>query len=209
MGLVAAACGSSSAPSNSIGRTSSPGPASTSAAASPRTAAPASNPPAAAGDLLAAALEPLRVGSSFETSVTVDDAVVVSATGRTAGAASEMSVTTAGRTVDYVRVPPKAWAREPGASWVPVVEAAAPGAPLDTLSTPSTLVVSGADAGVTTFTATYAAATLGLTGDPVTVTITVDGTSVRFTYEASASGRKMTSTTTLRPAAGDAIVAPA
>jgi hypothetical protein len=183
-------------------------PGSTASAAAPTPSAAAPTPTPIAGDLLAAALESLRAESAFETRVTVDGAVMVSATGRSVGAASELSVTTGTSTVEYVRVPPKAWAREPGGTWVPVEAGTAPGDPLDTLSSPTTLVVSGSDAGVTTFTAMYPAATLGLTGDPVTVTITADGRGVSFTYETETSGRRMTSTTTLRPSAGDPIVAP-
>ena len=124
------------------------------------------------------------------------------------GAASELKVTTGTGTVEYVRVPPKAWARQTGGTWVPVDAGTAPGAPLDILSSPTTLIVSGSGADVTSFIATYPAATLGLTGDQVTVTITADGQGVSFAYETETSGRKMTSETTLRPSAGDPIVAP-
>jgi hypothetical protein len=175
-------------------------------APAPSTTAPTPTP--VAGDLLAAALEPLRAESSFETRVTVDGAVVVSATGRAVDAASELSVTTGTNTVEYLRVPPRAWTRQPGGTWVVVDGGTAPGAPLDTLASPASLSLVPSDAGVTTFTATYPAATLGLTGDPVAVTITVDGQGVRFTYETEVSGRMMASSTTLRPSAGDPIVAP-
>ena len=141
--------------------------------------------------------------------MTVDGAEVVSATGRSVGPASMMSVTTTGGTVDYVHVPPKAWAREAGGTWVPVDAGTAPGAPLDILSTPTTLTLVSSEGGTATFTAIYPAATLGLTGDPVTVTIATDADGVSFSYETTASGRKTVSTTTLRPAAADPIVAPA
>jgi len=165
--------------------------------------------PAPAADLLAAVLEPLRAASAFETSVTVDDAVVVSATGRSVGAASKASVTTANRTVDYIRVPPRAWAREQGGSWVLVDAASAPAGPLDALSSPTTLLVVTSDAGTTTFTATYPAAALGLAGAPVTVTIAADGKGVTFTYAATTAGHSTVSRTTLRPSPADPIVTPA
>ena len=165
-------------------------------------------PSPVAAELLAAALEPLRAASAFETKVTVDGEVVVSATGRSAGRASKATVTTADRTVEYVRVPPRAWAREPGAKWVLVDATTAPAGPLETLSKPATLVPVTSASGTATFTATYPAATLGMTGDPVTVTITADGKAVTFTYEATTAGRTTVSTTTLRPAAADPIVAP-
>ena len=171
-------------------------------------AVPTPTPLPPAADLLAAALEPLRAELSFETSVTVDGAVVVSANGRSVGAASELSVTTAGRTVDYLRVPPRAWAREAGGKWVLVDAATAPTAPLDVLATPATLALVASDGGSSSLTATYPAAALGLTGDPVTVTITTAAQGVTFTYETTVSGRRTASTTTLRPSAGDPIVAP-
>ena len=211
--LVAACASPAGSPATSQGPAGSPAgsPAVASAALPASLPSILPSPTPVPADLLAAALEPLRAGSSFETTVTVDGEVVVTAAGRSAGEASELSVTTGTRTVDYVRVPPGAWAREPGRSWVSVDAGAAPGAPLDTLSTPATLVVStpdGSPASAVTFTATYLAATMGLTGDPVTVTITADGGAVTFTYQAEASGRAMTSTTTLRPSAGDPIAPP-
>jgi hypothetical protein len=119
-----------------------------------------------------------------------------------------LAVPTTGRTVEYVRVPPSAWARETGGKWVIVDAATAPTAPLDVLSTPATLALVSSEAGTSTLTATYPAAALGLTGDPVTVTITTEAQGVTFTYEAASSGHKTASTTTLRPSTADPIVTP-
>ena len=55
---------------------------------------------------------------------------------------------------------------------------------------------------------TCPAASPGLTGDPVTVTIAADGQGVSFTCESDESGCKMTSTTALQPSAGEPVVAP-
>ena len=85
---------------------------------------------------------------------------------------------------------------------------AAPAAPLDVLAKPATVTKGSSDGGAVTLVATYPAAALGLRGDPVTVTITADEDAVRFTYEATASGRAMSSTTTLRAAPADPIGAP-
>ncbi len=159
--------------------------------------------------LLGAALESLRTAAAFETRVEVDGTVVVSATGRSVGAASQLTVTTADRTVEYLQVPPRAWAREPGAAWVLLGTDQAPAAPLDVLSDPLTLATAPSTGGLASFAATYPAAALGLEGDPVAVTITVDGSAVTFRYESTASGHRTASTTTLRPAAADPIVAPA
>jgi hypothetical protein len=48
-----------------------------------------------------------------------------------------------------------------------------------------------------------------LEGDPITVEITLDGSSVTFTYETATGGRPTVSTTTIGPATQlDPIVAP-
>ena len=57
--------------------------------------------------------------------------------------------------------------------------------------------------------ATYPAAAFGLAGDPVKVTVTLGANDVTFGYSVTASGHTTQSTTTLKPAAPDAIVAPA
>ena len=81
-------------------------------------APPTTVPTVSSSDLLSAALDPLRAGSAFDTRIEVDGAVVLSASGRSVGGAIQTTVTTSGRTVEYVQVPPDTWAREPGASWV-------------------------------------------------------------------------------------------
>jgi hypothetical protein len=140
--------------------------------------------------------------------VEVDGKVVVSATGRSVGAASRLTVTTADRTVEYLQVPPQAWAREPGSAWVLLGTDQAPAAPLDVLSDPLTLEMAPSTEGRTTFEATYPAAALGLEGDPVAVVITVGDSTVTFRYELTTSGHRTSSTTTLRPSTADPIVAP-
>jgi hypothetical protein len=204
--LAVAACGpAATVPAGSVGTSASP------LAPGPSSAAPAAPSGAAvpAATLLGAALEPLQKAASFETRVEVDGSVVVSASGRSVGAASRLTMTTADRTVEYLQVPPRAWAREPGAAWVLVDTGQAPAAPLDVLSNPLTLATATSADGRTSFAATYPAAALGLEGDPVAVAITVEGTAVTFRYESTTSGHRTLSTTTLRPSTADPIVAPA
>lgn len=170
-------------------------------------ASPAPTPaltPADAAALLAAALAPLRASSSFETIVEVDGTTVVRASGRATAGASRVSVTTAGQTVEYVEIPPRAWAREAAATWVLVTATQAPVAPLDVLAGPSSLAGLSRSA----FRATYPAAALGLEGDPVTVTITLADDTVVFRYDATTDGHRTSSTTTIRPAPADPIAAP-
>lgn len=153
------------------------------------------------------ALQPLRTASMFETTVTVDGVVVVRAKGRTLGDASQTTVTTAGKSVDYIEIPPRAWARHGTGPWVLVAGNAAPTAPLQVLATPLTLVA--ATSGTPgTFTATYPANALGLAGGPLTVTVSIAGDALTFRYEATTSGHPTSSTTTLLPGPVDPIKAP-
>jgi hypothetical protein len=153
-------------------------------------------------------MAPLRASSAFGTTVTVDGATVVTATGRSVGSASTISVTTGDRTVEYIRIPPKAWAREKGGAWVLVVADTAPAAPVDVLGSPASVTGDGSGMGAV-LEATYPASALGLTGDPVKVTITIGSTTVRFSYTLTTSGKTTVSTTTLRPSPADPITAPA
>lgn len=201
---VVAGC-SGSGPSASTGWSGGgPSPVSSS---TPSVGAPAALPsPAAASDEAAfdAALAPLQGASAFETVVEIAGAPVLTATGRTVGPASQLTVTTGGRAVDHIQIPPDAWAREPGGSWVLIGAEGAPAAPIDVLADPLTLEA----VSPTSFKATYSAASLGLEGNPVVVTISLDGPAVTFRYEATTGGRQTSSTTTLRPGSADPIVAP-
>jgi hypothetical protein len=136
----------------------------------------------------------------------VDDVVATSLTGRTVGTSTSLVATTRGRSVEYIRIPPKAWAREPGGEWLIVDADQAPQSPLTALAAPSTLVLAPDG---TTIQATYPAAALGLTGAPAAVDIRIEGASVTFRYEQSSNGHHVVSTTTLGPGTDTApIVAP-
>ena len=190
--LLVAACSTSPSPSGGSGSATSPGASS-----------------AAAQAILDAALASLGDASEFTSNVTLDGAVVTSATGRTVGQATKLTVTAGGRTVEYARVPPKAWAREPGGTWVIVDASQAPDSPLAALAAPLTIVAGPGDP-ATSLTATYPATALGLTGDPATVTVTIAGSVVTFEYRKTTSGRTVVSTTILQPATDTSpILAPA
>jgi hypothetical protein len=159
-----------------------------------------------AAALLKSALKPLLAASMFDTAVSLDGSVVVSAKGRTLGDDARLTVTTGGKSVEYIEVPPKSWARQGTGAWVLVAGAAAPVAPLKVLATPLSLVAAPGTPG--TFTATYAAKALGLTGGPVTVTISIVGNVLTFRYDATSAGHATSSLTTLRPGPADPIKAP-
>jgi len=206
---LAAAC-APSAPSSGV-------PSASGAAPSPTTA------DQGAADLFASAFAPLRAAAEFTTTVTVGDAVVATSTGRVIAGSSQLTVTSDARTVEYVQVPPKAWARESGGTWVLLTPDQAPGDPLAALGAPSS--VSASDAGsagpsaspgaggspsaVLHLTAVYPAAALGLSGDPVTVTIVIDAGSLTFRYETTVGEKPASSVTVLHAAAtSDPIVPP-
>lgn len=162
--------------------------------------------PATPAERLAAALAPLQVAAEFETSVTVDGSIAVTSVGRALGGARALTVTTAGKTVEYIQIPPQAWARQSGGSWVLVAVEEAPGSPLAVLSAPTT--VEADPSSPSTLLATYAAASLGLSGDPVSVRITL-GEAVVFRYQGDASGHPTVSETTIRATANlEPITAP-
>ena len=186
-----------------------PGSSSTSPSTTLGASGASSSAHSAAAATLQAALASLTAASEFTSSVTVDGAVVTAVTGRSVGNATMLSVTTADRTVEYVRVPPTAWARESGGTWVVVDASQAPDSPIAALAAPLSVALKQSDT-TTTLTATYPAAALGLTGDPASVTITISGSTVTFEYRETQEGRTVVSTTTLKPATDSSpILAPA
>ena len=155
---------------------------------------------------LQVALKPLLVASTFETTVKLDGAVVLTAKGRSVGEASQTTATTAGKTVEYIQIPPVAWARTGAGPWTLVAGETAPVAPLGVLAAPLTLAAAPGSAG--SLVATYPGAALGLEGGPVTVAIAIDGTTVTFTFEGNAGGHATSSTTTVRPGTTEPITEP-
>jgi len=202
--LLAAGCSSPGASGSPAGAASSAGRGSAAGSV-----APAASISAAVETRFAAALAPLRKASAYETTVEVDGTAVISATGRSVGQASRSTVKTAGRSIEYIEVPPKAWARSAPGAWVLVAAAQAPVAPLDALARPLSLEAVDPAAGAdSAFRATYPAKALGLDGDPLTVTITVKGNTMTFRYEATTGGHRTSSTTTIKPAPADPIKGP-
>jgi len=166
------------------------------ASASHSASAVVSARPATPPERLAAALASLHAANDFETKVTVDGKIAVSSAGRSIAGGTQLTVITSGKTVEYIQLPPQAWARQAGGSWVLITVDQAPGSPLGVLAGPTTLLVDPSNpAGLV---ATYPAVQLGLTGGPVTVTITL-GAAVTFHYEATTGGHKTVSETTVRP----------
>ncbi len=171
-------------------------------------------------------MAPLATAATFTTTVTVDSAVVATSTGRSVGADMALTVTSRAATVDYVVVGANAWARKQGGTWVLVAANQAPSSPMAVLAAPTTLAMATRTGGspgtstalqsampsgvvTTVLDATYPAAALGLTGDPVAVKITIDGSVVTFQYAGESGGHRTTSVTALKPGSSTpAIVVP-
>lgn len=177
-------------------------------AAGPSAGSTASHAAMTAAKLLDAALAPLQGAAEFQTEVTIDGTIGVSSEGRSVGGATHLTVTTAGASIEYIQIPPQAWARQTGGSWILVGVDEALGNPLSVLTAPLTLntPLSGSP---DTFRATYPAAAFGLEGDPITVEITLDGSSVTLTYQTETAGHPTVSRTTVGPSTQlDPIVPP-
>lgn len=174
------------------------------------TATPAASTERSALEMLTAVLDPIRAAAEFESVVTLDGTTIATVTGRTLAGSSQVAVTREGRTVEYVQVPPSAWARDAAGKWVLVTAADAPTNPIEVLAAPASVgFADGAATGVVNLVATYPAAALGLGGDSVAVAISIDGTSVTFRYETAIDGHPASTETTLRPATvTDPIVPP-
>jgi hypothetical protein len=204
LSLALAACGSAATPDPS-GAAGTPSVAPSVGAAS---ATPVST---TAADRLAAAFAGLAGGYTFDTTISVAGKVATHVSGRSVGGASEFVLESGGQSVTYRSVPPQAWVQKSGSGWV-LVANTSPGAdPLGQLTKPQATSVTSNDAATLVVDATYPPAALGLSGsDPVRVTLTVaSDRTITATYDTQVTGGTATSTTVLKPAAGQqAIIAP-
>jgi HPt (histidine-containing phosphotransfer) domain-containing protein len=141
----------------------------------------------------------LRSVYAFEATVSIDGVTAISTTGRTVAGASRLSVQSTGHTVEFIEVPPRAWARQSGGAWVEM-QASASGDPLSVLAKPTSVeLVAGA--GGDELHATYPGRALGLAAASVTIDIKL-GTpqSITFQYDATIGGRPEHSVTVVHAA---------
>jgi len=165
----------------------------------------------APADRLAAALQVLAPGYTYESTVAVGGKLATRADGRWIGGAAEIVVESGGASITYRTVPPRSWAQEQDGSWVELEGQVPGGDPLDRLLNPRAAEVERGATDTISIRATYAPAALGLAGsDPVTVTLAIaaDG-SVSARYVVDTKAGTATSTTVFYPALSQApIVAP-
>ncbi len=144
---------------------------------------PTTLPPPDGATVLAQSLDALAPGYHFAITATRDGQVALTTEGDQIGLAARQTVTSQGITVDYIVLPEGTWKGEAGA-WEELEEPLPPVDPLAVLRTPSTVAVVAHTAELTTLTATYPAAALGVPGDqPITVAFELTGTTMRsFSY---------------------------
>ncbi|MFI5261964.1 MAG: hypothetical protein ACHQZR_05380 [Candidatus Limnocylindrales bacterium] len=176
-----------------------------------------STDPAAAR--LAAAVQALSAGYTFDSAVKLNGTTVTEARGRWIGGDSEFVLASSGRSVSYRSVPPDAWVQQGDGSWVATQGPLPAGDPLAVFAAPLSVTTAGLPTGTSDAGApgavpsggsgfpaldlatTYAPSALGLTGtDPIAVAIHLgaDG-SMSVTYAATTAAGPATSTTTITP----------
>ena len=182
----------------------------TAAGAAPSTA-PQMGPaaPDAAG-MLAKAVEALRPGYDVDSNVTTGDRAT-NVAGRVVGTNSQFTLTNGGAVVEYLRVPPQTWVRDPGGDWTESSAEAAPREALTPLASPKALEFVSAGGDGQHLKATYDGASLGSETPTVDATMVVEPNGgLTVTYAATTQGKVLSVTTRLAPAADTTpIAAPA
>lgn len=208
--LLIAACSGSSEPvdetsatvASSVAETNAP-PASSNNTIDEETTAVATDPRPEPSIALATEIEALGVAYDFESEVTTSAGDTVAVSGSRNGDASQFRITAGGASLDAIVIDQDVWLLQDGSDeWLASTEAVT-GDPLEALATPMEVRWTTDDD--STLDATYSAETLGLaTGENIPVTITVDGTGLRF--ESATGANRLV--TTLEPSATPAEIQP-
>ena len=149
------------------------------AASAAATAPTASTAPTAApidgGALLQAALAKVGPGYHFTTTVTVDGAVILTADGDRVGTGSRLTVTQNAASIKYVITADGTWVQPDGGDWQKLDTPAATSDPITALGAPTGVTVASNHGATMNLTVTVPSASLGLTGDPVALTVSLSG----------------------------------
>jgi hypothetical protein len=157
-------------------------------------------------------LQALIPGYTFEATVSLGGELATRAAGRWVNGSGEFDIEAQGATITYRTIPPQAWVYDDDAGWVELDSGSPLGNPIDALLKPTTLATVGGQGGGLDVRATYPAAALGLTGEPLTVDLKLgaDGTVVA-TYRidtpngAAVSETRMTPRSNLEPVAAPTV----
>jgi len=176
------------------------------ATASPATTAAGTEPPGttaappAPTELLTAALATYAGGYDFSTTTTVNDQEVSTQTGRWLEGASHLTVESGDGVVEFIITDAGQWTRLPGEEWEELEGTPSTGYPLEGMDNPESIALISTADDRTALLATYPAAAVGLSGDPVDVTLVFTGGNlVGFSFTADLDGTIVSSDTSLAP----------
>ena len=134
--------------------------------------------------------------------MSLDGDVASRASGRWLNGTGEFAIEAQGGALIYRTVPPRAWVHEEESGWIELDSGSPLGNPIDALLKPTTLATVGGPGDALSLKATYPAAALGLSGDPVTVDLTLAANgSVTATYRMPTPAGEAVSETHMTPAA--------
>ena len=194
--VLVTAC-SSDEPPEAAPTTATAGPATTAAGTEPPGTTVA---PPAPTELLTAALANYADGYEFSTTTTVNDQEVSTQTGRWLDGASYVTVESGDGVVEFIITDAGQWTRLPGEEWEELEGTASTGYPLEGMDNPEAIVLVSTTDDRITLLATYTAGAVGLSGDPVDVTLAFAGESlVGFSFTADLDGTIVSSDTSLAP----------
>jgi hypothetical protein len=156
----------------------------------------------AAQGRLTTTLKALVPGYTFESTVSLDGDLASRASGRWLNGTGEFAIEAQGGALIYRTVPPRAWVHEDESGWIELDSGSPLGNPIDVLLNPTTIATVGGQGDALSLKATYPAAALGLSGDPVTVDLTLAANgSVTATYRMDTPAGEAFSETLMKPAA--------
>lgn len=167
-----------------------PGPApETIATTGGATSAPATTAPIDGAALLQAAFATLAPGYHFATTVTIDGVVTITSEGDRVGDGTRLTIVRDGASVAYVITPAGTWVQPDGGEWEQLDTVAASTDPIQALGAPLSVIVTAGDGTAIRLAVSVPAASLGLPGDvPQTVSVLIDGTTVREVGYSTAVG---------------------
>jgi hypothetical protein len=153
----------------------------------PATAAPTTLPDGAT--VLQQSFDLLAPGYHFVTTASVNGTPALTAEGDHIAGSTRMTITSQGRSVEYIVLPEQTWVADAG-QWQELEQAAPASDPITALRTPESVTVASYSPELTTLTAAYPPSALNAPGDqPVPVTFELAGTTLlAIAYEVPGGG---------------------
>ncbi|MCU1392094.1 MAG: hypothetical protein JWM34_522 [Ilumatobacteraceae bacterium] len=178
------------------------------------TTAPVAAPAAPSTDgaaLLSAAVAAMSPGYHFDTTLTVNGAVALTADGDKVGDGTRVGVTQGEESVQYVITPAGSWVQPQGGDWQQLDSGTGTIDPVAALAAPSSVQVTGTDGTATLVSAAVPATQLGLVDGPaVTLSARIDnGAITSVGYSTTVDDEPATMVASIGPVVnGSPVVAP-